>query len=1212
MQHFASGKRYAAGSPACSRRKTLQASAAVPNELLSMSANVGIAGTLKRRTVRIMKLTAVLLTLAFLQVQAHGLGQEVTLNVKEEKLEKVLSLIEKQTGYVFFTTADLIKKARPVTIQVRNEALAKVLDLCFKGQLLDYVIDGKTISVVERKAVPVSNPISINTDQIKKVNITGRVFNEKDEPVAGATVMVKGSTYATATDEKGEFRLDEIEETSTLIITGANIETNEVKIRGRETIAVKVQTKVAVSETVTITVNTGYQDIPKERATGSFVFIDSAMMNRSASPNIISRLDGIAPGVLFDKRTSTTKLQIRGLFSLYESVGAPLIVVNGFPYELDISTINPNDVENISILRDAAAASIWGAKAGNGVIVITTKNGQFNQPLKVSLNTSVNVIDKPKLFSIPTLHTSDLIDVEKFLFDNGSFDDELANAFTPVPYVVEILSKQKNGLITAGEANKQINQLRTQDVRNDYLKYFYRKAIKSQNAINISGGSNIMKYYFSVGYDKNIDQLRSDNNDRISIQTRNTIKISDNLQLQIGGAYTLGKISSAPNNAFNYGSIKLPNRVLPQYTQLTDANGNPTIIDKDYRKSFIDTLGGGKLLNWGYSPLQELALIDNTTKINNLSADINLKYKITRFLSVDAKYQYQSFNSESRNYQSLETYYTRDLINTFTNLKATSQADRYPVPMGGILDMTISNIQSHNARGQINFSENWNNIHRVEAIAGAEIRQTKRYINAYRTYGYNQDLLSSALVDYVHSYPSYFFGSPRYINANTNFSETENRFVSLFGNASYTYDNKYTVSASIRKDASNLFGVNTNQKGRPFMSIGGLWRISNESFFDVGFISNLGIRATYGTGGNVNPAISTYPTIATTSASNNPITNLPSASIRTAPNPDLRWEKVSTINLGLDFSLLKNRISGSVDYFKKKSVDVIGQQPFDPTTGALSVMVNSANVKGDGVDVILNSRNIAGRSFKWQTSLTFSYIQYKVSRYLYEINTIGYVSDGQIITPLEGYNPYLLVSYKWTGLDPLTGDPQGIVDGKVSKDYTSILQNPFANQYIHGTALPTYFGNLLNSFSWNHLSLSTNITYKLKYYFRRQSISYTGLFNSGISHTDYLKRWQKPGDELITNIPSQIYPTNDSREQFFANSEVLVEKGDHIRLNDINISYSFEKSQYPNLIVNQVQAYAYLTNLNILLWKANKAGLDPENQEMKLPLSWTVGLRVNF
>ncbi|HEY7159755.1 MAG TPA: carboxypeptidase-like regulatory domain-containing protein, partial [Acidobacteriota bacterium] len=383
----------------------------------------------------------------------------------------------------------------------------------------------------------------------------GKVVNEKGEPVVGATVTVKGTTKATSTDEKGEFILTGVDENATLVVSSVSNEKQEIKVDGRTEIGVQLKTRVAELAGVAITVNTGYQEINPGKATGSFSKVGNDLFNRRVSTNTIDRIENLVPGVLFNKGGQTTTggsipdpILIRGRSTIYANA-APLIVLDNFPYDGDINDINPNDIESISILKDAAAASIWGARAGNGVIVISTKKGKASKP-QVEFNSNVTIQGRPDLDNIAIITSNDYIELEKFLFSKGYYDNDINNSTgnrPPLSPVIEILTKQKNGSISPSDADNQINLLKQNNAREDLDKYFYRLGTKQQYALSISANTPNINYFMSVGWDHNNSNVVGQQYDRVSFRTQNTFRITSNFQID-GGIYYVQTRDEAGNN----------------------------------------------------------------------------------------------------------------------------------------------------------------------------------------------------------------------------------------------------------------------------------------------------------------------------------------------------------------------------------------------------------------------------------------------------------------------------------------------------------------------------------------------------------------------------------------------------------------------------------------------------------------------------------------
>lgn len=1044
--------------------------------------------------------------------------------------------------------------------------------------------------------------------------LSGHVTASEDgRPLAGATLSIKESGEKALTDSTGAFHLLTPLRQFTLNVSFIGFKSKTLALQPPITRPLKITLEKDQQQLSEVVVSTGYQTLPKERVTGSFGQVDQELFNRSTSTDVLSRLEGTTSSLFFDQRDAEQiKLRIRGLSTLYASAD-PLIILDNFPYEGDLNNINPNDVESVSVLKDAAAASIWGARAGNGVIVITTQKGRYRQPLRLTLNTNTTVAARPDLFNIPEMTTTDYIDVQKMLFEKGYYDDEINDtySYSPLGKVVELLAQQREGTITQAEADARIDQLRQYDVRNDFQKYIYRSSLSQQYALGISKGTETMKYQLSAGYDHNQASLKGNRYQRVSLRLNHTLAPVKNLEVQTMIAYTGNKTTTNSPGGY-FGLYNAGARQIFPYTQLADDDGRPLAIERSLRHSFTDTTGSGSLLDWNYRPLEELELNDNTSKGRDLRIHTGVTYKLSPALTAELRYQYGSYQQEGRNYHSQETYYARDLINQYTDVSSGTLVRH--IPPGGILDQSASGMNDHSVRGQLSLSKQWKGEHELSAIAGTEFRQTRTEGHTSRLYGYDDNLLTYTPVDYVTEFNTYRdLNSARRIPDNVELSSLLNRFISGYANAAYTYKGRYTLSASARKDASNLFGVKANRKGVPLWSSGLAWDLSQEPFYQLDLIPSLKLRLTYGFSGNLPIGQSASPIISYSPASDSRV-GLPFAYITNPPNPSLRWEKVSMLNAGIDFSLKGDRVSGSLEYFAKNVKDLLGAEAMDVTKGFGSVVNNSANMVGKGIDVNLNTQNTDG-ALKWRSTLLFSYVKNRLKKYLSapSLYAYTYIGAGSSVLPLEGKMPYMVVSYQWAGLNGETGDPQGYLNGELSQDYYSINNTTLLDDAVfHGSPVPLYFGTFRNNLSWKSLSLSVNVSYKFGYYFRRSSISYYALASRGETHADYALRWQQPGDERSTSVPSFVYPLNSYRDVFYTNSEATVERGDHVRIKDLQMSWTAPKKDGARWY-RQLQLYAYLDNLNVLLWRANHKGIDPDFiNGLKTPLSLSLGLKMDF
>lgn len=1173
-----------------------------------------IRGVIMRLNLIIFFLTGMLM-----QVSAISTAQ-ITLSERKTPLLAVIKSLKKQSGYHFFYNDQNLKEARPVTVSLKNVSLEEALKACMEGQELTFKIEEKMV-VIKPK------PKSLLDKVIGKfllLDVKGVVRDEKGEALAGATVRVKGTDKVVMTGSKGEFVLVGVEENAVLVISYLGFESRELKAQ-KDMGDIAMVLASGKLEEVSVVANTGYFSLPKERATGSFSQVNNELLNRTVSTGVMSRLADVVPGLIFNKGYGGAQgLVIRGQTSIDQNTSKPLIIVDNFPYEGDINNINPNDVENITILKDAAASSIWGARAGNGVIVITTKQGKYDQKPSLSFTTNYTVGAKPDAFYQPLMSTSDFIDNEIRLFDAGVYKPgELNQGILnyPLTPLVELLIKKRDNPALGAGIDATIAQWRDYDVRNDYEKYLYRNLKNQQYALNLSGGSEKQRYMLSLGYDKNQNSEVGNGLERITINGNNTYNFfNKRLELTTGVYYTHNKTDNGFIGIPTYTNFSgSPGVTMYPYAQFADANGNPLALINNVRSGYAEAGTAKGLLDWNYRPLDEITNANKVTKGIDYRFNGGLNYKILDGLKASLLYQYGRTNTNSEDLNNQDSYFARNLVNYYSQVTAPNTVKR-PIPMGGILDKDNMTINVHNLRAQLNYDHTFGTDHELNVLGGYEIRDQHTAGFRTRLYGYDDQHATSQLVNYVDRFPAYVFSGYTLQIPNMDLTtDVTDRFVSLYANGSYLYKKKYLLSGSVRFDRSNIFGVKTNNKGVPLYSIGGAWNINKEGFFKTDWINELKLRTTYGTSGNVNRGISALTTINYSSAPD-PLTGEQYSTIRNAPNPELRWERIGTLNLGLDFSVLNNRVRGSADWYQKWGDDIISTVPYAPQTGFTQFTGNYSKTDAFGMDIDLHSRNIVG-IFSWNSDLQLSFSTDNVTKtkLLPTVSGINLLSgsSGDQILPREGMPLYSVYAYKWAGLDPKNGDPQGYVNGEISKDYVA-MQNEIRGDinklnYI-GTARPKVYGAFRNTFSYGPIALSANISYRFDYYFRRLSVNYTNINLGTISHKDYANRWMKPGDEKTTDVPSlPIIGSSPGREGFYQLSEVLVEKGDHIRLQDIVLSYNINRQQVRSLPFTNLRLYCFLNNVGIL-WKTGNYKEDPDYyRAVYAPVRTTsFGLSANF
>ncbi|MBD8490156.1 SusC/RagA family TonB-linked outer membrane protein [Echinicola sp. CAU 1574] len=1043
--------------------------------------------------------------------------------------------------------------------------------------------------------------------QEERIVLSGTVLAKStQEPLVGALVSLDDLTWSTVTDEEGAFSLLVKKGILDLSVSYLGFSQYHRKLNLLKDTSITVLLEEDDINLSTVEVMaTGYQEIPKERATGSFVHIDKSLVNRRVSTSILDRLEDISSGLIFNRTgPANDPISIRGRNTLFANT-SPLIIIDHFPYDGPLENINPNDVESVTILRDAAAASIWGARAGNGVIVITTKKRDNASP-QFSFNTNINFYEKPDPFYEPVMSINDFIDIEQMLFDNNYYSRYENNRNHPaLSPVVETLIKGRDGLLTDTQVNEAIAAYRSMDSRRELAQYFYRPQVNQQYAINLNGGAEKFSYALSAGFDRNLENTVGNTFSRYTISNRFTWKLAKD-KLRIGtGIYLVRTDRNI--------TTELPPTTFPYEPFADVTTGQHLSLTREYSSRYIQSIQNSGLLDWTYVPLDEIGASDKRTLQNDYRINIDLSYKLLPGLTLEGYYQYWNNSTTGNDIQSTQLFSTRNLINRYTQVDLDGQLT-YPIPQEAIFDLQSNNAFSHSLRGQLTYTKQWGNAHSIDAIGGWELKDYQTTARSTRYYGYQEQLAISKPVDLTTRFSQYHNGTLSSIPDGASHAAYFDRFVSQYLNASYTYDHKLNLSLSARRDASNLFGVETNQKAVPLWSVGAGWTLSEEDFWNSQAFPFVKLRATYGENGNVDKSVSalttaTYFTNYATLISAGQL----AGNISHPANRRLKWERIAILNLGLDVESKNSRLKGQIEVYSKKGLDLIGDSPYIPSTGFSTLRTNSASTKSAGMDIEVQSQNLIG-NFQWSTNLLFSTIKEKVTDYYFESTPINYLAQRQAsLYPLEDKPLFAIYSILWGGLNPDTGAPRGMLDGEPSEDYLAIFRSlsPENLQY-HGPRRPTVFGAIRNSFGFKNFQLSFNISYRMGYYYRRESVLYASVLKGEGGHADYGRRWQQPGDENFTQVPSLPSSTNTLRDNIYRYSDELVEKGDHFRLQDIRLAYTLDNRRIPSLPFKRLELYTYANNLGIIWKSAKDDPLDPDFRTAKPLKSIAVGVKASF
>lgn len=1135
-----------------------------------------------RRSYILWALLLMLLCIQGMSQPMHRLyeNKPITLSYDNVPLARVIMDLKDRYGCSFFSPSDALDM--PVSIRVKDAKLPEVID-ALSARLPVMFSYTDNIIFIQWKPDGVTHK-----KRLSPLPVKGVVTDGNQNRVVGASVINLRSMKGVFTDSSGQFELHDLAFLDTLVITHVSFKPEQYLAYDQPNIKIRLTKEVNVLPSVEV--HTGYQAIPVEQVTGSFKQANTQQITGIPRFNVQEGFENILNGYLPALKTTPgpgLKVgSIRGRNTIYGNAQA-LVIVDDFPFYGDLYMLNPNDIESITVAKDAASTAIFGARAANGIILITTKKPGRRQSLRFSFNQFFTYSDRPNINYIPSIQPKEYISLEKRLYDSG-FYAGLENQNVPFSPVIETLIDHKNRHITTAEKDSILNACQNNDVRLDIKKYFYRPAFTHHTGVNVSGSCDSLAFYLSISYGRSSFNENGIEHNRITM-LGNTQYRHKNLSITMGTFYS--------GNTILNNFVSPPSG--PPYLRLADAEGKPLPVPYQYRSRYVDSVGRAPLLDWSFRPLQELRNANNSRSYNYLKANTKIGYQLTPALQLQALYQFGLLQLDQKIVYNLETFFARNLINNFTQV--TPAGIVKPIPPDPILDEYETITHINNWRLQLNFHRRWK-ADELTMIAGTESQHTGSNINGRRIYGYNFPYAKTDL-DYKTFFPQYSDRRMRrQIPTAWGRSDSTDYYFSYFGNAFYTWSKKITISLSLRRDQSNRFGMNVNQQFIPLWAAGALVHLHKFSFFPTTF-PYVSLRGTIGKTGNDGLQTSWSTTI---SQVNDPTNDLPVAYIDNPGNSNLQFEEMRIINIGLDMKTRDRRIQLSLDAYRKKGNKLLSYSETNPTSGVYPVKNNSGRLSGFGIDANVHTINIK-KPFTWETNAWMSYTTNKVQSRELLLNEAWQYAEPSTYVPREGYPVDAIFAFPMAGLDK-RGDPVGYLERYKSKNYWRIITSsePKSLRYI-GSATPSLFGSITNTLQYKGVLLSVQLTGKFKYYFRRTSISYYDLLQGANMHGDYYKRWQQPGDEKYTTVPALQIIIDPSRESFYKYSETLIEPGDHIRLQNLQLMYSWENKKLLKLKYSRLQMGITFNNPGII-WRANNKKLDPDVVSGMLPVPRSISV----
>ncbi len=1164
------------------------------------------------KTLRVMKLTALMLLICCLSLSAKTSSQTITFSGKNVTMEKVFEAIEAQTGYVIIGSTRTVKSKERVSLQVSQMTLSSFLELLLENKPIEFEIRSKTIFIKEKPAARarlLSPAFSLFAPPV-----SGYVRDADGNPLPGATVKVKRRgemmNNAAVTDAEGRFTIN-VNDGDILVISFVGYASKEHKVvRGKQIDISLTRTDMEL-DLATVVVNTGYQRISRERATGAYDVVNKDMLQKRPISNLSTALQGMVPGMQGkEKSDGSFNFLIRGTSSMYADA-KPLVVVDGFPVaDTSFTTINPNDIESVTVLKDAAAASIWGARSANGVIVITTKQARAGQKLKVEVNAFTRIGDKIDLNQVTrTATTEDFIRYEELAWKNNWALSKFSGSFnqlrTSLTLAQELLYANETGTISTEAMNRGLDSLRRIDNRGQIEDLLLQRPVLSQYNINISGGTDKIRSLASFMFEKNKDGFVGNQYNRFMFNFNNQYRPTKFLSF-------FASASIQYTNQTSSGATVSELEQLSPYETLLNPDGSYSVNLKGINRQLLATLPTNKLpyQDWSFNLLREVREREFSTEDLNARLQLGMTINIMKGLSFDSKLQYERRKTDYQDYYSENTYFARDLVNYYIDYTpATQTVNKVFLPKGGIQtprqvgNAWINNTtnESYVFRNQLNFDRYFAKKHQVTAIAGFEVSQYEvdNIANPW-LYGYYPDKLQSSV-------PPYGYGSAGNTFKNITGSSGVtlqggnpiigwglDRYVSFYGNAAYTYSRKYTLSGSIRADASNYITDDPSLRWSPFWSVGGSWNVGREDFMrDVAFVDNLALRATYGRNGNAEKGTSTK-TLLNMGTSLNATTGTITATISDYGNPLLRWEKTTTTNIGIDFALFKGKLAGKIDYYKKNGSDLVGLVTLAAANGTTRQKFNNAKLVNNGIELSLGTRlEIPGTKMEYQTMVTYAYNKNKITD-LYYPAIYGYeMLGGNAFVQGRPIQP--VYSYTYLGMKDGVPYVAGVKGTPNRFDDLALHNRGLGLQYLNyeGTAIPPHTMSWLNTFRAYGFSLNVLFTGTMGGVYKNPIFNYATLIGGGKTFVDRFVSEVFAGNPDIPSFPQANDPGTYRWDRYGPNLQGLVESSSYIECKEIMLDYTFPTKLSKAVLLEGIRVYAQARNLG-LVYRANSRGFHPD------------------
>ena len=1028
-----------------------------------------------------------------------------------------------------------------------------------------------------------------------QTRVQGVVLSQEDnEPIVGASILVKGTTIGTVTDMDGRFTLTGIPSSArTLVVSYVGMKTQEVAIRSN--VRVTLSTDAEVLDDVIVV---AYGTAKKSSFTGSAANVDNKKLEMRPITSVTNGLEGQATGVLMTSASgqpgSTGSIRIRGYGSINAS-SAPLYVVDGIPFDGSLSSINPSDIESMTILKDASAGALYGARGANGVVMITTKQGKEGK---------TNVTWRSTLgWSERAQKPYDMLDQKEFvqlsyeairnglIFNSGySWADAEAAARASLggsSYLGGSAGEQYNPFknYSWSELIDPATGLVRDDAKSVYdeqwMDNLLRTGFRQEHQMNVNGGTEKTKYMISLGYLNEDGILKTTGFERYTGRANVNTQVNDWFQanLNIGLSQSRQNYSDYDGSSTSnpWYSSQFVSPLFPVY--LRDAAGN--IVNDEFGKPTLDYGETGRPGSYNdFNPLGGLTL--DKAKIQNDGASV--RTGVTFGGDSDKLGAFKGLK--------LQVNFGADYRNTsymgYMNMYHGNQANA-----GGYLDKESTRTLSYTLNQLLTYTRSFGR-HNLDVLAGHE----------YYSYHYqNLDAAKTNLVDGIYEL------RPATTTVNADSYSNDYRIESWMGRINYNFDDKYYLSASVRTDGSSRF--HKDNRWGTFWSVGANWRVTKEAFMqNVSWVNNLNVKASYGEQGNDElGTLYAWQSLYSLSYANG---NNIGGFVASLENKDISWEKNANLNVGIEASLFDNRVRLNAEYYNKKTKDMLLNYPMATSTGFNGYDANVGDMRNSGFEVELGLTPVRTQDFEWNLTWMGSTVNNKVLHLTKESPEI--ISGIRIIK--EGYELNTFYMAKSAGVDPQTGAQLYWVydkddNGNITNEYiTSDVAKASTSKYFLGSRIPDLYGSIGTDLTWKGLTLSVLTTYSIggKIYDSLYAGSMNNMYYNNNWNRHALRRWTQPGD--VTDVPRIEVGGK------YATSDRFLVDASYFAIKNVTLSYNLPRRWMKSAGLNAVRLFGSVDNLALF---THLQGMDPQysfsggtNYDYTPNRTYSVGIEVNF